>query len=248
MHSHDVNEYLHEAGEVEITAKDFRTWVATVSAAGALGRLDPPESEREEQASVRGVVTQVAEELGNTPAIGTRLVHPSHRARQLRHRRVGPGVERAAAPPSPTQHRRAPDPGAAAPPLPASSAARGRGAHPPRGLSAGGLRPTGSGYGAHGPGKGDGVRDRCAALTVMVTAGCAVACVAVLARPGAVTGAATLAAAPNPAPIQHVYLRDCATCHGADAPRYPPGPRPARRRRGDGRLPALDRSHAGADG
>src|SRR5439155_18154820 len=49
VHSHDVNDYLREAGHGEFTAKDFRTWVATVTAAGTLGRLGPPDSERTEQ-------------------------------------------------------------------------------------------------------------------------------------------------------------------------------------------------------
>jgi ubiquinol-cytochrome c reductase cytochrome c subunit len=61
------------------------------------------------------------------------------------------------------------------------------------------------------------VRDRFAAITVMAAAGCAVACVAVLARPGAVREAVAVAAAPSAASVRHVYLRDCATCHGADA-------------------------------
>ena len=34
-HSHDVNDYLREAADADITAKDFRTWVATVAAARA---------------------------------------------------------------------------------------------------------------------------------------------------------------------------------------------------------------------
>src|SRR5206468_4888336 len=77
VHSHDVNDYLREAGHGEFTAKDFRTWVATVTAAGTLGRLGPPDSERTEQAIVRDVVAAVAEELGNTPAVArASYVHP----------------------------------------------------------------------------------------------------------------------------------------------------------------------------
>ena len=37
LHSHDVNDYLRDAADADITAKDFRTWVATVATAGALG-------------------------------------------------------------------------------------------------------------------------------------------------------------------------------------------------------------------
>jgi DNA topoisomerase-1 len=77
VHSHDVNDYLREAAGADITAKDFRTWVATVSAAGALGPLDPPASEREEQAMVREVVDTVAEDLGNTAAVcRASYIHP----------------------------------------------------------------------------------------------------------------------------------------------------------------------------
>jgi DNA topoisomerase-1 len=77
IHSHDVNDYLRGAAGADFTAKDFRTWVATVSAAGALGRLDPPDSEREEQATVREVVAAVAEDLGNTPAVArASYIHP----------------------------------------------------------------------------------------------------------------------------------------------------------------------------
>ena len=77
IQSHDVNDYLRGAGGAEFTAKDFRTWVATVSAAGALGRLDPPDSEREEQAMVREVVAAVADDLGNTPAVArASYIHP----------------------------------------------------------------------------------------------------------------------------------------------------------------------------
>jgi DNA topoisomerase-1 len=77
IHSHDVNDYLREAGDADITTKDFRTWVATVTAAGTLGRLDPPASEREAQALVRDVIDTVAEDLGNTPAVcRASYIHP----------------------------------------------------------------------------------------------------------------------------------------------------------------------------
>jgi DNA topoisomerase-1 len=77
VHSHDVNEYLRDAAGADITAKDFRTWVATVAAASALGPLDPPESEREEKALVKGVIEAVAADLGNTPTVcRASYVHP----------------------------------------------------------------------------------------------------------------------------------------------------------------------------
>jgi DNA topoisomerase I len=77
VHSHDVNEYLRDAAGTDITAKDFRTWVATVAVASALGPLDPPESEREERALVKGVIEEVAHDLGNTPTVcRASYVHP----------------------------------------------------------------------------------------------------------------------------------------------------------------------------
>jgi DNA topoisomerase-1 len=77
VHSHDVNEYLREAADADITAKDFRTWVATVAVASALGPLDPPESETEEKAIVKAVIEEVAKDLGNTPTVcRASYVHP----------------------------------------------------------------------------------------------------------------------------------------------------------------------------
>ena len=117
VHSHDVNDYLRDAADGDFTAKDFRTWVATVIAAGALGRLEPPESERAEQAAVREVVADVAEELGNTPAVAACVVHPPEGAHQLPHRRPGGGVERDATAPGTADAGRTPNARAARRPL-----------------------------------------------------------------------------------------------------------------------------------
>jgi DNA topoisomerase-1 len=77
VHSHDVNEYLRDAAGADITAKDFRTWVATVTAAAALGPVEPPSTERDQQSLVRDVVCAVAQDLGNTPAVcRTSYIHP----------------------------------------------------------------------------------------------------------------------------------------------------------------------------
>jgi len=77
VHSHDVNDYLREAAGTEITAKDFRTWVATVATASALGPLEPPASEREEREIVKAVIDEVAANLGNTPTVcRASYVHP----------------------------------------------------------------------------------------------------------------------------------------------------------------------------
>ena len=69
VYSHDVNDYLREAADADITAKDFRTWVATVSAAAQLASIEAPASAVEERRLANEVVAAVAKELGNTPAV-----------------------------------------------------------------------------------------------------------------------------------------------------------------------------------
>jgi DNA topoisomerase-1 len=70
--SNDVNEYLRDTTELDITAKEFRTWIATVLAATALADLDPPASDREARRHVTEVVRVVSKQLGNTPAVARR--------------------------------------------------------------------------------------------------------------------------------------------------------------------------------
>jgi ubiquinol-cytochrome c reductase cytochrome c subunit len=60
------------------------------------------------------------------------------------------------------------------------------------------------------------VRVRITAFAGVLTAGCAVLGIAVLARPGSTTAHMVVAAGP-PRSAEQIYLRDCATCHGADA-------------------------------
>jgi len=70
VRSDDVNAYLKRASGIEMTAKDFRTWHATVLAAILLAEHDPagvPLTGR--RRTVARVVREVAEELGNTPAV-----------------------------------------------------------------------------------------------------------------------------------------------------------------------------------
>jgi DNA topoisomerase I len=73
VHSEDINEYIkHQLGE-EFSAKDFRTWNATVMAAVvvAAGR-DQARTKTARKRVVDGAVRQVAELLGNTPAVARR--------------------------------------------------------------------------------------------------------------------------------------------------------------------------------
>jgi DNA topoisomerase-1 len=75
--SADVNAYVRAATGQDFTAKDFRTWAATVLAACALGRLEPAASDTARKRQVAKVVADVAARLGNTPAVCRRgYIHP----------------------------------------------------------------------------------------------------------------------------------------------------------------------------
>jgi DNA topoisomerase I len=69
LDSASVNTYL--SGHLEdLTAKDFRTWHATVIAAAALAASDEPgDTKRSRQRAIKAAVGEVAEYLGNTPTI-----------------------------------------------------------------------------------------------------------------------------------------------------------------------------------
>ncbi len=76
--SADVNDYLRQISGQEFTAKDFRTWTATVLAAEALREMALFEGEAEAQHNVVVAIEQVAARLGNTPAICRKCyVHPA---------------------------------------------------------------------------------------------------------------------------------------------------------------------------
>ncbi len=70
--SADVNEYIKEATGGDFTAKNFRTWGASVIAFDAM-----LEAEENKRISLKTVLEPVAEALGNTPAISRKsYVHP----------------------------------------------------------------------------------------------------------------------------------------------------------------------------
>lgn len=69
MRSSDINEYLQDALGDGFSAKDFRTWTATVLAAVGLAAEEQSASERQRRAAVVRVVRSVAHQLGNTPAV-----------------------------------------------------------------------------------------------------------------------------------------------------------------------------------
>ncbi|TQJ90920.1 DNA topoisomerase IB [Streptomyces sp. SLBN-31] len=66
----DVNAYLKELTGLDITAKDFRTWHATVLAAVALAVSQPvARSETARRRAIARAVREVSGYLGNTPAV-----------------------------------------------------------------------------------------------------------------------------------------------------------------------------------
>jgi DNA topoisomerase I len=69
--SGQVNDYLRDAMGDDFTAKDFRTWGATLHAITLLARTPLPEapSERALKSQIAEVVRQVAATLRNTPAV-----------------------------------------------------------------------------------------------------------------------------------------------------------------------------------
>ena len=65
-----VNEYVRASTGLDATAKDFRTWHATVLAAAALAETDEPgETQASRKRAVAGAMKEVAEFLGNTPTL-----------------------------------------------------------------------------------------------------------------------------------------------------------------------------------
>jgi DNA topoisomerase IB len=68
--SADINVYLREVVGGDVSAKDFRTWHATVlTAVGLAVSAGAPESPTARKRAVTRVVKEVAEYLGNTPAV-----------------------------------------------------------------------------------------------------------------------------------------------------------------------------------
>ncbi len=86
--SADVNAWLRERTGETVSAKDFRTWGATVVATETLADLGPPSSASEADAQVLHAIDTAAAQLGNTRAVcRASYVHPvvpeSHREGSL---------------------------------------------------------------------------------------------------------------------------------------------------------------------
>jgi DNA topoisomerase IB len=69
LHSHDVNDYIAGRAGAHFTAKEFRTWNATVLMALVLARADPPPAPQGRARVVAAGVREVARWLGDTPAV-----------------------------------------------------------------------------------------------------------------------------------------------------------------------------------
>ncbi len=69
LHSHDVSAYVAEHAGGHFTAKEFRTWNATVLMALLLAAADQPSSARAAKIVVNASVRGVADWLGDTPAV-----------------------------------------------------------------------------------------------------------------------------------------------------------------------------------
>ena len=75
--SDDVNAYLREISNEDLSAKDFRTWAGTVLAARALAALGLARNERIARTRVVQAIDVVAARLGNTRAVCRKCyVHP----------------------------------------------------------------------------------------------------------------------------------------------------------------------------
>jgi DNA topoisomerase I len=72
VRAEDINARLQEIVGPEFTAKDLRTWHATVLAAVVIAGHDRPASKAALKRTEKAVMNDVAEQLGNTPAVARR--------------------------------------------------------------------------------------------------------------------------------------------------------------------------------
>lgn len=69
LRSHEVSGYIATRAGGHFTAKEFRTWNATVLMALLLANTDPAPTERSRKSAVTAAVRGVADWLGDTPAV-----------------------------------------------------------------------------------------------------------------------------------------------------------------------------------
>jgi DNA topoisomerase I len=99
--SNDVNEYLHEVSGGPFTAKDYRTWAATLGATMLLCAMEHPGDERGIKRCIKRMLDAVSTKLGHTPAVcRSSYIHPrvlddfaantlAPRLARALHRRIG---------------------------------------------------------------------------------------------------------------------------------------------------------------
>ncbi|HTE51376.1 MAG TPA: DNA topoisomerase IB [Kofleriaceae bacterium] len=76
--STDVNDYVREVTGGPFTAKDFRTWAATMACATLLASQRAGTSQAARKREVKLIVEAVAEQLGNTPTVcRNSYIHPA---------------------------------------------------------------------------------------------------------------------------------------------------------------------------
>jgi DNA topoisomerase I len=76
VNAQDVNRFLRHIAGAEVSLKDFRTLLASVSVLETLGRAEPATSKRARRRQVLDAIQSAANDLGNTPAIcGKSYVH-----------------------------------------------------------------------------------------------------------------------------------------------------------------------------
>jgi DNA topoisomerase-1 len=69
VNAREVNQFLRELAGVNISLKDFRTLLASVSVLDALARAEPATTKRARRRQILDAICEAAGELGNTPAI-----------------------------------------------------------------------------------------------------------------------------------------------------------------------------------
>ena len=78
LSSSDINRYLREVSGGPFTAKDFRTWAGTLTAAEAFDELPPASSKTAGNKAIVEVVDKVAKALGNTRSVCRKCyIHPA---------------------------------------------------------------------------------------------------------------------------------------------------------------------------
>jgi DNA topoisomerase-1 len=78
IHSEDVNGYIRAISGQPFTAKDFRTWAATILAVEALRELEVPPTQRGIARAITRAIDQVSEQLNNTRTVCRKYyIHPA---------------------------------------------------------------------------------------------------------------------------------------------------------------------------